>query len=413
MNELLVAATGTSFTDHWRVIIAVAIVVGVATLSLTRTSSRLRRHRSLALLLSSGWVAIALGVAVGTSGLRLIDARTINDARPLAMLALTWVGLIVGLQLRRAILTAIPSAVWRTVVVDVVATTTIATLGWLALRARVTDAPWLPFAVTAAAGGFLGWSPETRSFGLRAAGGGARTFVQAGAGLAGVSLVLGVAVADLLAPAFEDGGLRSMGFVAMGTALGLLAAVGTAIGARILLGRVQRHQPETLVVLLGMIALLSGVADRLDLSPLFVGAACGAAIANSHGASMRDLESTIARAEPALATVVFVMTGVLLHGSHLGIALVVAAAIVAHRLALKPFLVRLALGPAAPEIDRQIPLRGVTLREAPLALAVGCSIVLEHGGGASTALAALAIAAAAGVFLLPAALRTAQAEPAP
>jgi len=374
-------ALTSSFDDRFRVVVAVALIVGLGALSLTATFARFQRHRAFALISSAGGVAIPLGILLGPLGLDLITNDVLVSARPLAMIALTWVGVIVGLQARRAIFAAVPKHLWRWALVDAVicggfaAFAAIASLmahAWWHMSRPIAGLEAAVVPVVALAIVTIGWSPETRSLRLRVGYGVSRVrvLVQAGSGLASLVAVvaLGIAASGL---GREELLQRVVEF-----SVAIVCAIGIAFGCRPLLSRHERGQPETTLVLLGALALLSGVAEMLDAAPLFVGGVCGATLANLGSPGIRNLEDTIRRAEPALAVFFLVVAGALMHGADLLMTMLFVSSLLAIRFVVKPGVALFVLRSEASALETELPLRSLPLRQAPIAVVVVVSLVL-------------------------------------
>ncbi|MFO0828046.1 MAG: hypothetical protein U0572_07835 [Phycisphaerales bacterium] len=400
---------------RWGAVVAVAIVIAIGVIAMTPTLARLRRHRAVALVSSAGGVAIPIGVALGPFGLGIVTDDVLADARPLVMIGLGWIGMIVGLQLRRDIIARVPRILWRWTIADALGCGAIAAaIGGLSTLfvddtlSRTPGTMWLAIVLTGLVA--IGWSPETRSLGLRLGAGAARVrvLVQAGSGLA--SLIT-VAVLGVVA-AMVSGSAHAPVDAASDALVAVAAAIGVAFGARFLLAKVQRNAPEATLVLLGGLAFLSGAADELGVPALFVGLLCGATLANLGGAGLRDLEENVRRAEPALATFFFVIAGTLIRPGHLVLTFAIAAALLAVRVLVKPAIASSTLGPDAPSLEREFPVRSLPLRQAPIVvpMLVGAVVATPHPALRSLLAAAVATGLVAAILTFAAAVRPRRAD---
>ena len=143
-----------------------AALVTLALLATSKRFYRVRRSRIGAGAVAGGWVAVSAGLLLGPFGTGAIAPDAVLSATPLLSVGLGWIGLMIGLQARRDILTRLPRVVWRLSLADFVASSLVTgALAWLAissLRGSISETPLLAVALFAAAA--IGWSsrPDPR-----------------------------------------------------------------------------------------------------------------------------------------------------------------------------------------------------------------------------------------------------------
>ncbi|MGA1517092.1 MAG: hypothetical protein ACO396_04905, partial [Phycisphaerales bacterium] len=334
--------------------------------------------------------AVLAGAAIGPAGLDVIDAAIFAEVRPLLVVALGWVGLIVGLQLRLRVLQAVPNVVWRWVLVDAAVSASIAialglaACGWWieGFFELAAESPGLVIAIVPAiaalAASNLGWAPETRSLRIELSDRTRRiaVLVSAGAGLASVIAVATLGLTALpIAETTEAVSFDArLGLVRLGVLAGIAVLAGTA--ARFLLGSIERNSPQMLVVLLGLVCLVGGIADAAGIPPLLSGLLAGVVIANLPEGPSRELESVLRRGETAGAILLYAVAGVLATFEPGWGAVLLALGLAASRTLLKTAWMSAALRGGGEELPRGTPLRLATVRQAPIAVAIAVSLVL-------------------------------------
>ena len=358
--------------------LAILIVSVLALLASSPLGFRLRRSRLTAALSSGGWLAIGVGVAIGPHGLGAVTPETIRRATPLVVLGLGWIGLMLGLQAQRAVLASLPRSLVRAWVADVaVSLVVFGSIGWVGASVWVGGpggapggAPVVMAALLACAS--LGWAMETRSLstGDSVSQRHHALVIRGAGGLAGIAAVMVFGVVYAFAgpeterqPAIAAGASRLLVAVTLGFASGLIGrfALREAAGAR----------GQSLGVVLGLVALVGGLAFELEASPLFAACLTGVVMANLDGGELRAFERVILRAEHAVAAVFSLLAGVLLDPeigwSGLGLAALIAGA----RLVVKPVVMR--AGGATPEAAGV--LGWAVVRQSPLAVALAVSVL--------------------------------------
>lgn len=405
---LLLAADATTAPEQdgsgipigFRIFLAVLALGGLAIAAGTPLSRRLHRNRAIAALSAGGWFAVFVGLGFGPAGLDLIDARTFAQLRPLVVVALGWVGLIVGLQARWAILKAVPRVVWTWTANDAVISSVVAVAIGLVIFGLAVDDPFAhpaalfaPIATLAAAN--LAWAPETRSLRVELSERTRRiaTLVAAAAGLSAILAIALAGVASL--PIRADGDASAfdpqLGLGRLGILLATAAVVG--IGVRFLLSLVERDSPQMLVIVVGFVGIIAGIADAAGISPLLSGLLAGVVVANLPAAPLRNLEAVLHRGETAGGMLLYGFAGVLVATDSGWATVAIGVSIAATRVLLKPITMRNSMRRSGEELPSSTPLRLASVRQAPLAVAVAISLVLiEDSILARTLLTAVVVA---------------------
>lgn len=379
-----------------RTFLAILLVTVLALVASSATGFRMRRSRLTAALFGGGWVAIGVGAAIGPQGLGAVTLETIRSATPLVVMGLGWIGLMVGLQAQRNVLVALPGSVRRVAGVDAALSIVVfGVAGWFGLRAWLGaggDPLWTLTALLACAS--LGWTMETRSLVrtdeeasheraliVRGSGGVASIFAVCAFGV--ISLFT-QNVSEATGSVFALGASRVLVAVALGLAVGLIGryALREAVGSR----------GAQLTVVLGLVAMVGGLAFEMDLSALFVAGAAGAVMANLGGKELRSFEREILKAEHAVAAIFAMLAGALLDPAIGWRGVGFAALIAGLRLVFKPLALR--GGGAGDGVSGGV--GWAVVRQSPLGVALGVSVVV--GTGHDEAAKLLTVIVLAGLF---------------
>ncbi|MSR17615.1 MAG: hypothetical protein EXS00_00340 [Phycisphaerales bacterium] len=381
-----------------RVFIAIAAIYALASLTQSGLAQRMRRVPAIAMLISGGWLAVLTGMIAGPRALNLLSESTLLAASPLVVVALSWVGLIVGLQARVVIIKAVPAEVWKWVAVDAALAVALASLAaWILGGIWLIESPsqgsWVVMIWATLTCASIGWSPETRSLrpGLGAKAHRLGVLIQAGAGLCGLfSAELSAVCVGLVHRSAE--GIASASIPDMTIAILLAAALACvlALGTRVVLGQSISDGSSISVIVLATVAITGGVAASVGLSPIAAAALAGAAIANVRG-PLRITERILNRAEPVVATMMFMLAGALMRLPDHPILWAVAALLVASRVVLKPTVMRSSLWHERASLALDGPLARATIRQAPLAIAVAVTAAVFEGSRFSGELLGLVV----------------------
>lgn len=367
------------------VFIAILVLIAAGLLGTTKRAYRIRRSRPIALLVAGGWVSLLVGALLGPAVFGVIDREAVFQAVPLLGLGLGWIGLMVGLQLRLDLLRMLPRVVYAAAAVDTVVTIlvfgAIVTFTLIFWTQRPEIGPLLlpaAFMITAS----LGWSLESRSLGAGADDTLALHLRASGALTGVVAILLFGLAAKLVLPDEIAGRRLAPGYMALKLAHSVLLAVAVGLIGRYMLRLAGRSKGSQFTVFLGIVAFLAGSAKQLDASPLITAMCAGAVIANTKSSAFREFEAFIFRAEHTFGILFGLLAGLMLEPVFAPALLGGAAALVAARVAIKPFVFRrvtLAMqgkDPRAPHFPAHSILYAAAGRQSPLMLALGVSLVL-------------------------------------
>ncbi len=375
-----------------RTFLAILLVVVLALVASSAAGFRMRRSRWTAALFGGGWVAIGVGAAIGPRGLGAVTLETIRSATPLVVLGLGWIGLMIGLQAERRVLAGLPRPVVRVSAVDAAATFVVFGLaGWFGVRAWVgaESAEALTLAALVACAS-LGWAMETRSLasGDEDAERERALIVRGGGGLA--SIVTLTAFGVLYSFTLPSSGAAMSGGALGASRLVIAVALGLAAGliGRYALREALGSRGAQLAVVLGLVAMVAGLAFEMDLSALFVACATGAVMANLAGKELRSFERVILKAEHAVAAIFAILAGALLDPAIGWGGLGLAAVIAGLRLLVKPVSLRVS------GVTREAGgLSWAVVRQSPLAVALAVSVAVGTGSDAAAGLLTVVVVA--------------------
>ncbi|MFG0273822.1 MAG: hypothetical protein ACF8QF_02065 [Phycisphaerales bacterium] len=377
--------------------LSILLVATLAIAGTSRSLNRLRRSRPIAVLISGGWVWIAVGAAVGPRVLGAVDSDIVLRTTPLVAFALGWIGLMIGLQAQRSVLASLPGAVRRATLTDLaLSIPCFGVLGWigLSLWSGSSDTVSLaaPTALLAACG--IGWSMETRSLraGQDEADGRLSLAIRAAGGVAAIAAISVWGVGVSLSHRTEEGvliidGVR--GARTLAVCLGLAVIVSGL--ARVALRVAGSNRADLLTVFVGLVAIVSGGAVNLGAPPIFAAMLTGIVLTNLPGVELRRFERFLLDAEHVVAVVLAVLAGVLLDPAIGVYGAALAFGLAALRLLTKPAAVI-----AAARGDNSLraasrTLRLASVRQSPVALAVAVGFVLAEPSPTSHRLLAVVV----------------------
>lgn len=363
------------------VFVAVLILVSVALLSTSSRTYRMRRSRPVAALASGGWFAIALGVSLGPMVLGLVTPDDLFLTTPLVMLGLGWIGFMIGLQMRREVVAALPNVVYRITLVDaLISPLLFGSWMWVCLRVWVgaNEPAWVDAIILMAACS-VGWKMETRSLGALDTAPSQRLalLLRTSGALAGVAAVLVLAIGRLAksligageAPSFIRPAFLASSVLALAVVMALLGRFGLRLAGS--------SRADQLAVFLGLVVFVAGVATQLAAGAIVAAMLTGLFLANVRGLDLSRFERFIIEAEHVLASIFALLAGVLLDlriGAW-GIAAVVGVALI--RLWVKPTILRSAIREEiGGTLPRSSPLYSGTVRQGPLAIALAVGLVV-------------------------------------
>jgi hypothetical protein len=372
--------------------LSIAALLVLALLATSKRFYRLRRSRFGAAAIAGGWLATGVGTLLGPAVGGLITADAVFRATPLLSVGLGWIGLMVGLQARRDVLSKLPAVIWKLAGLDALLTIVVigAALFGVSMFIDQPGIAGFTVAFTLFAAASIGWSMETRSLGIESSGEGQKRAVllRAAGGLSAIAAValFGVAAAILIVPTSDpltDAAPRSLGLRVL--SLGSACAVGAllAVVAKEALRLAGNHRAEMLVVFLGVVGLAAGISADLGVSPLLPAMITGATLANLRTSGPSDSIANTAvfgrfilQAEHVVATIFALLAGVLLDPRVLLPGAAVVAALVLVRLLIKPAV--FAFVDSSNEADRDSSwlARTASIRQSPVAVALAVSLVV-------------------------------------
>ena len=377
-----------------------ALVFGLASLALTRRAAKFSRIPIVAALIGGGWMFFGVGLLLGPIGFHFLTSESLTELRPLLQLGLAWIGLLVGLQAKRAIMAEVPAVLWKWIAVDCVASVctgviiTAVTLIWIA-----PEATWgaLCFPCVLIGCATIGWTAELRSLrGLDARSPRLGTLTQAGAGLAVIIAITIHGIVSLNTSVLSDGTIAlNLGWGSLGFIITLLVAGVCAMAMRLLLQRESWNDGRILVSLIGTLALIAGVATGVDGSPMFGACALGVMIANMRSGAMRKLERVITGSETAVASIFFLLAGAMVNPIVAWWPWIIAALVLAFRVVFKVPTTRMFSGNTWIERGADS-IHFATIRQAPIAIPLAIASLLERTDNVQSTM--LLVVATVGVF---------------
>ena len=377
-----------------------ALVFGLASLALTRRAAKFSRIPIVAALIGGGWMFFGVGLLLGPIGFHFLTSESLTELRPLLQLGLAWIGLLVGLQAKHAIMAQVPAVLWKWIAVDCVASVctgviiTAVTLIWIA-----PEATWgaLCFPCVLIGCATIGWTAELRSLrGLDARSPRLGTLTQAGAGLAVIIAITIHGIVSLNTSVLSDGTIAlNLGWGSLGFIITLLVAGVCAMAMRLLLQRESWNDGRIIVSLIGTLALIAGVATVLDGSPMFGACALGVMIANMRSGAMRKLERVITGSETAVASIFFLLAGAMVNPIVAWWPWIIAALVLAFRVGFKVPTTRMFSGNTWIERGADS-IHFATIRQAPIAIPLAIASLLERTDNVQSTM--LLVVATVGVF---------------
>lgn len=362
-----------------RLLLGLAVLVALALIAAHRRWWAWRRAPLGAALTTGGYLTMAIGLLLGPHAIGLIDAADVSALRPLILFCLGWVGLMVGLQLRRDLPSLLPARTLPLAGLD--ALLSILGVGGAAFCAmafnpftaglRVAEVGVIAGVLGACA---IGWSAELRSLVGSEQHRGAAGRVRAVAGLTSAVAIAAYGVVFML---IEHGATFGISLLPLG--VGLIVSLLTAgivglLGAW-LMPLARKSESSFLVVLLGLVAFAAGAAATLGYSPLLVAMLAGALVVNLPGSALTRLRRVVVDAEQPVAMALMLTAGVIAD-PRLGAGLWLAIGVILAARLLAKWPLGLATTRDADQPASSGPLPFAAMRQAPLAvaLAVGYAI---------------------------------------
>jgi hypothetical protein len=380
------------------IFLAILTVTAVALITSGKFAYRLRRSRILVVLLSGGWFSLLTGVVIGPNlipilGLTdretfLVSPTALLESTPLLLIGLGWIGVMVGLQLRWDTIRSLSSEVWKVIGIDALlsmllfGTVAFAGLFYWTSAESVADIWRAALLLTA---GAIGWSMETRS--LRMASTSDTddrldTLIRATGALGAILLVTIFGIGFKFASRNQDGlfDFDATGAIGRAAITFLLAALVGVLG-RYAIGLAGKDRGHQLVVFLGIVVFVAGVATQLDLPPVFAAMLTGIVLVNLRGPQLENFEKFIFKAEFTVANMFALLAGILLDPRIGFFGLAIAATIATLRIFAKPFYARRIIRLVHNDANGgALPFRSSlylgTARQSPILLALAVGMVL-------------------------------------
>lgn len=366
-----------------RIALGLATLVALALLGSHRRWWSWRRSPLGAALSTGGWLMVGLGLLLGPHVIGLIDEGYVDALRPLVLFCLGWVGMMVGLQLRRDLPKLLPRGAWPLAWADALGGFLIVALGvglalglmvWQINQSGHIDYLAIVSIAILLSACSVGWSSEMRSIGgndpqLAPAA----NLLRAASGLGGVLTVLLYGLALMLVHHRDQGEFAAWPIMAgLGLSLCLAMIAGRLASWMMSIGG--RNESQFLVVLLGLVSFVAGAAATMGYSAVFVAMLCGMVVVNLPGNLIKRFGRVIVDAEQPIAMILMLTAGVLADPALGRVGWLVVVVLVMVRFAFKLRLSNSFL--ASVEAPRAERLRFVTVRQAPLAvaLAVGFAV---------------------------------------
>lgn len=231
----------------------------------------------------SGVEFLVIGALIGPNGLRILDRGTVFSLEPFLLLALSWVGLLIGLQLRWKLLTRFPWSYFQVTFVQagVILLITFAGLStvfhlWSPI-ASVAEDRWRA-ALCLAAVAVLSSPAEAALYERRARGGHAAGLLRF---IPGVDPIVALAgIGFLFAFWHPANGSAVLDLAPWGWLLASLGVGALLGGLFLLLLRTTSDQDELVLVVLGMALFSGGLSAVFQLSPLVLCLVQGIVLSN-------------------------------------------------------------------------------------------------------------------------------------
>ncbi len=292
-----------------KIILGAALVVLIALLGSRRTFTRVKLPLGARHLYLTGTEYALIGFCLGDRLLGLLDQQSLVGLNPLLYLSLGWIGLMFGIQLDVQQIARFPRHYFQLTVIQATVTLFLCFVPFSMLFYTIGELP-LPIAIGSALAlgaiavptGQSSLALVVREHRLRQS-----TVGETLAFVAGLDAVVG-----LLALGFVYGYWRttaiegSVIWISL-TYLLISLGLGGVMGVLLhFLTRLRCTQEELLLFTVGTVVFTTGAAAYVGVSPLFVTAVGGFAIANGRGAKVRILRALTAMEKPFYIVVLII-----------------------------------------------------------------------------------------------------------
>ncbi|MBX5484797.1 MAG: cation:proton antiporter [Myxococcaceae bacterium] len=284
------------------------VFILVAALSILASNQKLLqagRFFNLAQLAASGLMFLVFGAILGPGLLRLLHPEDLTNARPMLALGLGMSGMLLGMGLEPQLLRSLPAKVWGAAALQsgaagIAVTIPMAGVFLFALHLG----PAAALGAAALLGGVASVSSPHMAILWHRSGRLERARGISVALLAMLDDLTGVS-AFALALVLASGGSVAIGAGLVAIAI-LLGGVSGALTAYLIHGT--RDRGELVAVLIGSVALISGVAAFLNVSALITGLSAGLTLAVVGGPQVAQAWRTLSRIErPVYLVLLFLM----------------------------------------------------------------------------------------------------------
>ena len=271
-------------------ILVVAFIILIALIGSRRTFTRLRLPLGAQYLFLTGTEYLFVGVFLGSSGIDLFDAATLEQLRPFMSLGLAWVGLLFGIQLQHRQLIRFPlqytliafiQALFTLIVIFIPSylllrhfSHLISEQGAITDRLILLSALILAASASATAQSVLAMVPREM---VRRG----RQLMRLWQFIAGIDDLLGIIILGVtfslpqFHPILGNASLTSWAWGAISAGLGVLMGF---IFHALTLSKLDAN--ELLLIVIASVIFSAGIALHFNLSPLFINLIVGVILAN-------------------------------------------------------------------------------------------------------------------------------------
>ncbi|MBX7079484.1 MAG: hypothetical protein K1X88_09885, partial [Nannocystaceae bacterium] len=284
---------------------------------------RLERRLGVSRVVAAGFPFLALGLLAHRNG--VLSDDVLGHLRPVLHLALGWIGLVIGMRIELSKLGSLPRGTVSIIGIGtgiplamILAGSAAVLLGARALAgAPLLDPLIVRDALVLGAAGAIAADTETLRLGARKAAREARRSLVLLANLDELAALVGLAFLNAY---FRPGGggvswqLPNTAWLFVTFGLGLV--VGVVVYAIL---RLPVTRTESVALLLGSVAFVSGMASELYLSPLVVCFIVGLLVTNFPGDHKARLHDNLTRLETPIYLVFLIVAGAMWRPTLLGV----------------------------------------------------------------------------------------------
>lgn len=283
---------------------------------------RLERKMGVSRVVAAGFPFLALGLLAHRNEILADDV--LDHMRPVLHLALGWIGLVIGMRIELGKLSSLPRGAISIIGIGTGLPLGFIVAGCAALlfvsRALEGEALLDPLiirdALVLGAAGSIAADTETLRYGARKASAEARRTLVQLATLDELAALVGLAFLNAyFRPSGGDVTWQLPSTAWLFVTFGLALVVGVVVYAIV---RLPATSTESIALLLGSVAFVSGIASALHLSPLVVCFVVGMLLANFPGEYKQRLNENLARLEMPIYLVFLIVAGAMWSPNLLG-----------------------------------------------------------------------------------------------